>query len=49
MLAHAGIDALDPQAPEIALLAAPVAIGIAQPLLDLLDGDAEIGRGARPR
>ena len=37
VLAHAGVDALDPQAAEIALLVAPVAIGVAQRLLDLLD------------
>src|SRR6185436_5556124 len=40
--ACAGIDALDPESAEIALLGSPVAIGIAQPLLDLLDGDTEI-------
>src|SRR5690242_17648519 len=45
LLAHPGIDALDPQRAEIALLGAPVAIGIAQPLLDLLDGDAEAALG----
>src|SRR4051812_2739791 len=41
-LAHAGIDALDPQSAEAALLVAPVAIGIAQALLDLLEGDPVI-------
>jgi hypothetical protein len=37
VLAHAGIDALDPQTAEIALLGAAVAIGVLQALLDLLD------------
>src|SRR5579871_5677710 len=39
--ARAGIDALNPKRAEIALLDAAVAIGIAQPLLDLLDRDAK--------
>src|SRR5579863_4482095 len=39
--ARAGIDALNPERAEIALLDATVAIGIAQPFLDLLDRDAE--------
>ena len=41
MLAGRGVDALDPQAAERALLVAPVAIGVLQALLDLLDADAE--------
>src|SRR5580658_7708368 len=40
VLARARIDPLDPQGAEIALAVAPVAIGITQRLLDLLDGDA---------
>src|SRR3989475_5435553 len=35
VLARSGIDALDPQSAEIALSVAAVAVGIAQPLLDL--------------
>src|SRR5258708_15411001 len=46
MLARRGVDALDPQAAERALLVAPVAVGILQALLDLLDGDAERQTGA---
>src|SRR5206468_1501144 len=46
VLAHAGIDAHDPQGAEAPLLVAAVAIGVLQPLLDLLDGDAVIGAGA---
>ena len=46
--ARAGIDALNPQRAKIALLVAPVAIGVLQPLLDLFDGDAET-LCARPR
>src|SRR5690606_38495258 len=46
MLAHAGIDALNPQAAEAALAVAAVAIGVLQPLLDALDGDAEVVLGA---
>ena len=41
MLARRGVDALDPKTPEGALLVAPVAVGILQALLDLLDADAE--------
>ena len=39
--ARARIDALNPEGAEIALLRPPVAIGVAQALLDLLDRDAE--------
>src|ERR1700756_2284577 len=39
MLARTGIDPLDPQGAKVALAIAPVAIGIAQRLLDLLDRD----------
>src|SRR5204862_7589953 len=39
VLAHAGIDALDPQSAEVAFFVAAVAVGIAQRLLDLLDRD----------
>src|SRR5690606_30254006 len=46
MLAHAGIDALNPQPTEAAFAVAAVAIGILQPLLDPLDGDAEVVLGA---
>src|SRR3954470_18406285 len=46
VLTHAGIDALDPQAAEIALLGAAVAIRILQALLDLFDRDPVIGAGA---
>src|SRR5229473_1748429 len=46
MLARRGVDALDPQAAERALLVAPIAIGILQALLDLLDADAERSLGA---
>src|SRR5260221_3808868 len=46
MLARGGIDALDPKRAERALLVAPVAIGILQPLLDLFDADAERILGA---
>src|SRR4030095_12904564 len=46
MLASRGVDALDPQTAERALLVAPVAIGVLQALLDLLDADAERQLGA---
>src|SRR5438552_16157414 len=46
VLAHRGVDPLDPQPAEIALLVAPIAIGIAQRLLDLLDRDAIGGAAA---
>src|SRR5271170_3339965 len=46
MLAGAGIDALDPEGAEAALLVAPVAIGILQPLLDLLDRNPVAGMRA---
>src|SRR3954471_23569914 len=46
VLAHAGIDALDPQTAEIALLGAAVAIRILQAFFDLLDRDPVIGAGA---
>src|SRR5262245_404916 len=46
VLARGGVDALDPQAAEGALLVAPVAIGVLQALLDLLDADAERHLGA---
>src|SRR5260370_42062107 len=39
--ARARVDALDPEGAEIPLLGAAVAVGVAQPLLDLLDGDPE--------
>src|SRR3990167_7201755 len=41
MLAGRGVDALDPQTAERALLVAAVAVGILQALLDLLDAGAE--------
>src|SRR3546814_15954336 len=40
LLARARVDALDPQGAAIPLLGAPVAVGILQALLDLLDGHA---------
>ena len=46
VLARRGVDALDPQAAERTLLVAPVAVGILQALLDLLDADAERRLGA---
>src|SRR5882672_11092138 len=46
VLARRGVDALDPQTAERALLVAPVAIGVLQALLDLLDADAERQLGA---
>src|SRR5258708_30127003 len=39
VLTHAGVDTLDPQATEIALLIAAIAVGVAECLLDLLDRD----------
>ena len=42
VLAGGGIDALNPEGAKIALARAAVAIGVLQPLLDPLDGDAEI-------
>jgi len=47
VLASTGVDALDPQGAKVALAVAPVAIGVAQPLLDLFDRDA-VGRAAAP-
>src|SRR5271156_1965840 len=47
VLPRAGIDPLDPQGAKIALAVAPVAIGVAQRLLDLLDRDA-VGGAAAP-
>ena len=41
VLAHPGIDALDPQGAEIALAGTAVAIGVLSRLLDRLDGGAE--------
>ena len=41
MLADGGVDALDPQRAEIALLRAAVAIGVLPGLLDGLAGDAD--------
>ena len=49
MLAGAGVDALDPQAAERALLVAAVAIGVLQALLDLLDARRGTAFLARPR
>src|SRR4029079_18631304 len=46
VLAHGGVDALDPQTAERALLVAAIAIGVLQALLDLLDADAERRLGA---
>src|SRR5690348_8787934 len=46
LLARAGIDALDPQPAELALLRAAVAIGVAQRLLDALQCRAESRRRA---
>src|SRR5215813_12047920 len=46
MLARGGVDALDPKPAERALLVAPVAVGVLQALLDLLDADAERQLGA---
>ena len=43
MLTRCSIDALNPKRAEITFSCTPVAIGILQPLLDALDGDAEIG------
>src|SRR5437660_3386310 len=40
MLARAGIDPLYPQRAKVTLAVAPVAIGVAQCLLDLFDRDA---------
>src|SRR6516165_1893716 len=45
VLARAGIDPLDPQRTKVALAVTPVAVGIAQRLLDLFDGHA-IGSAA---
>jgi hypothetical protein len=42
VLARTGIDALDPQAAEVALPVAPVAIGVLQALFDLLEGNTII-------
>src|SRR4051794_40176356 len=47
VLACAGIDPLDPQRAKITLAVAPVAIGVAQRLLDLFDRDA-VGSAAAP-
>src|SRR5690606_17061874 len=41
VLAHRGVDALDPQGAEIALAVLAVAIGVLQRLLDRLPGDAD--------
>src|SRR3546814_3551544 len=41
LLSGAGVDALDPQGAEIALLGAAVAVGVLQALLDPLDGHGE--------
>src|SRR5262245_60576227 len=46
MGAGAGVDALDPEGAEIALLVAAVAIGVLQRLLDALERDAVVGGGA---
>src|SRR5580700_8350379 len=46
VFADAGVDALDPQSAEVALLVAAVAIGVAQRLLDLLNRDAVGGAAA---
>ena len=43
VLAHRGVDALDPQAAELALLVAPVAVGVLQRLLQPLQRDPVIG------
>src|SRR5688572_7785073 len=42
VLARTGIDALDPQAAEVALLGAPVAVGVLQALFDLLEGNTVV-------
>ena len=41
MLAHAGVDPLDPKGAEAAFAVAPVAVGVLQALLDPLYGGAE--------
>jgi hypothetical protein len=41
VLARAGVDALNPEPAEAAFAGAPVAIGVLEPLLDALDGDAK--------
>src|SRR5262249_1811471 len=46
MLARGGVYALDPKSAERTLLVAPVAVGVLQALLDLLDADAERHLGA---
>src|SRR6478672_11493519 len=46
VVAHRGVDALDPQAPEVALLVPTVAIGVLQRLLQPLLRRAKGGGGA---
>ena len=48
VLAGAGIDTLDPQTAEIALLGATVAIGVLQALFDLFQSNAVVVIGASP-
>src|SRR4029453_13154155 len=42
VLARTGVDALDPEAPEVPLLQPAVVIGVLQVLFDLLEGDTVV-------